>query len=566
MISSMNPSPDLRIAEQTDGTDAAVPHYLARLAQAAQATATAIIITDASGVTEWVNEGFTRITGYGLDEAVGRTPAELLQGPDTDRSEAARIGAALHACQRVAAELVNYAKNGRRYWMGMKIEPLFAKNGELDGFMSTQAEITDRREKEQALKQLTRRFDMATRAARVGVFERDANWEVLWWNPMMWEILGQDAATFQPTNESWLGLIHPEDRERIREEVARLTKSPGAVNLQYRIIRPDGELRHIKSLGAPAEQHSQATKRFAGITLDITERIQATERELALHQKLRESAHQAGMAELATGVLHNVGNILNSLGVANSTAQRELKSLRLERLEQAAALLLDNRETLADFLTDHERGRHLPVYLPALSAQISTNCRAIQAELENTGLLLHHLSDIVSAQQALARIGTQYESVRLDELTETALRVQPWQNAQIEVVREYEILPSIMSNRHKLLQILVNLFSNARDALQASATDHRRVLVKLSRHGDHVRLTVEDSGIGMSDEVQSQLWRFGFTTKKQGHGFGLHNSANAAHEIGATLTAQSDGPGLGSCFTLSVPIHNADYGLHGEAA
>ena len=560
------PFPHSRVSDHTDWSDPAVRHHLTRLAQVSQATASAIVITNAAGVTEWVNDGFIRITGYGFDEAVGKTPGELLQGADTDANETARIGAALRARHSVAAELINYAKDGRRYWVGMKIEPLYANNGELDGFMAIEAEITDRHEQSKAMRQLARRFDLATRAARVGVFERNVDWEILWWNPMMWELFGQDAATFRPSNEAWLSLIHREDRERIRAELVALKSNPGSIILQYRIIRPDGELRHIKSIGAAADHNHESGRCIAGIVIDNTERVQATERELALERRLRDSAHQAGMAEIATGVLHNVGNILNSLGIANSTARRELKSLRLDRLEQASALLLTNRGTLAVFLTDDEHGRHLADYLPALSTQMSTRAKAMRDELDTTERLLRHLSDIVSAQQELGRVGGQYEPIHLKDLVETALLMHAGEYAQIEIVREYAELPLVMSDRHKLLQILVNLISNARDALQAGPNDHPRIIVKLARSGDRVQVTIEDSGIGMSAEVLSKLWQYGFTTKKSGHGFGLHNSANVAHAIDATLTAESDGLGHGSRFILTVPIQNSHTVLAGEAA
>jgi signal transduction histidine kinase len=243
-----------------------------------------------------------------------------------------------------------------------------------------------------------------------------------------------------------------------------------------------------------------------------------------------------------------------------------MKSMRFEQLEQAGTLLRSNRDTLAAFLTNDERGRHLPEYLPALAGQIASSSRAIQAELDTIEQLLRHLRDIVSAQQQVARVGGQYESLRLIEVVETALLVHAAEFTQIELVREYEELPPISTDRHKLLQILVNLISNARDALADGATDRRRIVVKLAREGDQVQVTIEDSGIGMSEEVLSQLWRFGFTTKKNGHGFGLHNSANAAHEIGAALTAHSDGVGHGSRFVLRLPIDNPDSLLSGVAA
>jgi C4-dicarboxylate-specific signal transduction histidine kinase len=123
-----------------------------------------------------------------------------------------------------------------------------------------------------------------------------------------------------------------------------------------------------------------------------------------------------------------------------------------------------------------------------------------------------------------------------------------------------------MTDRHKLLQILVNLISNARDAIQQGASERSRILVKLARDAQHAVVTIEDSGIGMAHEVLSKIWQFGFTTKKKGHGFGLHNSANAAHEIGATLSAHSDGVGHGSRFVLRLPIDNPEPVLSGVAA
>jgi signal transduction histidine kinase len=194
------------------------------------------------------------------------------------------------------------------------------------------------------------------------------------------------------------------------------------------------------------------------------------------------------------------------------------------------------------------------------------NARAIHGELETTEHLLRHLSDVVDGQQELARVGGRREKLHLDELVETALKVQSSEFRQIEIVREYEQLPAITTDRHKLLQIVVNLINNARQAVQANDGDVHRIVLKLARDGDYLRLTVEDSGIGMSKEVLSQIWSFGFTTKKDGHGFGLHNSAIAAQELGATLTAHSDGAGKGSRFDLRLPCDSSEPKLSGEAA
>ena len=186
--------------------------HLLRLARVAEATGSAVILTDARGVIQWVNTSFSTITGYTSQEAVGRRPADFLQGPETDNLETARIGAAIRSGRRVSAELINYRKDGSKYWIGLKIEPLTNAVGGLQGFMATEADITARHEQHLALKLLTSRFNMATRAAQVGIYERDVSGGNVWWSDVMCEIFGQDPATFRPTEENWEALMHSADR------------------------------------------------------------------------------------------------------------------------------------------------------------------------------------------------------------------------------------------------------------------------------------------------------------------------------------------------------------------
>ena len=126
----------------------------------------------------------------------------------------------------------------------------------------------------------------------------------------------------------------------------------------------------------------------------------------------------------------------------------------------------------------------------------------------------------------------------------------------IQVHRGYDQLPPVTTDRHKLLLILLNVLNNARDAVLASTAQPGRIVVNLRREEDHAVISIEDSGIGISPDVLPRLWRFGFTTKPNGQGFDLHNSANAAQEIGATITAHSDGLDKGSRFTVRLPISN----------
>jgi signal transduction histidine kinase len=400
---------------------------------------------------------------------------------------------------------------------------------------------------------LARRVNVATRAASIGIHERMTASGEMWWSDSMWRIYGQDPVNFRPSLEAWLPLVHPADRDRVRAHIGDAEQPRPAASLRYRIVRPDGVIRHLHSIASMIEPKDGARGRIAGITLDVTEQAEAEELFSRQQSLLRENSHQAGRAEVAADVLHSVGNAVNSVGVSHGMIRRHLNGLRLEQLDRATRLIRENRASLGSYLVNDEHGRHLPDYLPALSAQIAANVSAILAELNTTDELLEQLRDIVSAQQGWAHSGNLREPVDLKELLDAAIEERGLESADVEVVRCYEAMAPITTDRHKLRRILDSLLSNARDAVLAIDVPVRRITVRLGRDGDAVLIIIEDSGGGMSPEVLSQLWQFGFSTKQDGNGFSLHNSANAAREIGATIVAQSDGVNTGARFILRLP-------------
>ena len=142
-------------------------------------------------------------------------------------------------------------------------------------------------------------------------------------------------------------------------------------------------------------------------------------------------------------------------------------------------------------------------------------------------------------------------------LVEDALRMNAaaFDRHGIDLVREFaENLPSARVDRHKVLQILINLLRNAKHAMDATVDRTKRLVVRvgLGTSGT-VKITVIDNGVGIPAEHLNKIFNHGFTTKKDGHGFGLHSGANAAKEMGGCLTAQSDGPGRGAEFNLELP-------------
>jgi signal transduction histidine kinase len=294
-----------------------------------------------------------------------------------------------------------------------------------------------------------------------------------------------------------------------------------------------------------------------GISLDISERVAAEQRERRLQKQLREASHQSGMAEVATGVLHNVGNVLNSLGVASTTAQMRLKGWQIHRVGQIAAMLEENHGRLAEFLTKDDRGRRVPEYLASLAARLESDIDATRQDFDAIGGHVQYLRQIIQAQQSFARMGGAHDEVDVGELLETALTLKGQDLKGVEITRDIGELPIVQTDRYKLLQIIVNFIANAYDAVIENTSTAPRIVIRARAVLDRLEIAVEDWGVGIAPELLARVWEFGFTTKTHGHGFGLHSAAVAAQQLGGTISAESDGIGQGARFCVTIPINSA---------
>ncbi|MBC8873514.1 MAG: hypothetical protein H8E44_29090 [Planctomycetes bacterium] len=296
-------------------------------------------------------------------------------------------------------------------------------------------------------------------------------------------------------------------------------------------------------------------------TAILTERKRA-ERELAeLNRRLIDSSRQAGMAEVATGVLHNVGNVLNSVNVSANLMAEKVKNSRVIGLAKASELIEEHADDLATFITSDYRGKQLPAYLSQLAERLVGERDAV---LEELGCLIRnvdHIKEIVSLQQSFANVAGVVERIDLADTVDSALKINDAGLFRHGVVlnRDYTAIPPVTTDRHKVLQILVNLISNAKYALSDSARGDKRLTIRIgSSDVDRVKVEVLDNGVGITGENLSRIFQHGFTTKKHGHGFGLHCSALAAKELGGTLSVRSDGPGRGATFTLELPLGRSE--------
>jgi signal transduction histidine kinase len=293
-----------------------------------------------------------------------------------------------------------------------------------------------------------------------------------------------------------------------------------------------------------------------GISKDITAIKQAEAKLEQVHKQLLDTSRQAGMAEVATSVLHNVGNVLNSVNISSSLASDKIRQSKVSLLTNVVALLQAQGDDLPGFFARDPKGRQLPGFLSNLANRLAEEQKEV---LEELGLLIkniEHIKEIVAMQQSYAKVSGLLESLSVADLVEDALRMNAgaMERHQVRVIREYAEVPPALVEKHKVLQILVNLIRNAKYALDDGMPAEKRMILRVGPNGKGgIRISVIDNGIGIPVENQTRIFGHGFTTRKDGHGFGLHNGALTARELGGALTVHSEGPGKGATFSLEFP-------------
>jgi len=311
------------------------------------------------------------------------------------------------------------------------------------------------------------------------------------------------------------------------------------------------------SLRAVKSNHDEIGILIDGFNAMLSE-IQQRDTDLdAAHKQVVESSRQAGMAEVATAVLHNVGNVLTSVNVSASFVTDAIRKSKLPGLAKAVALMSEQSSNLGHFLTVDPKGKRLPYYLEELAEHLSNEQVVMLKELSSLSKNIEHIKDIVAMQQSYARVSGVVESISAVELVDDALRM----NAEaltrhgVQIIREFGEIPKVSVDKHKVLQILVNLVSNAKYALDEGNPPVKQLALRIGMNeNSHFKIAVVDNGVGIPKENLARIFAHGFTTKKRGHGFGLHSGALAAKEMGGTLRVHSEGPGKGAIFTLELPL------------
>jgi two-component system sensor kinase FixL len=322
-----------------------------------------------------------------------------------------------------------------------------------------------------------------------------------------------------------------------------------------RYKRKDGSTFFVETSLRLVSQEKQDY--IIAIARDITERKRAEAKLKTAQEKLLETAREVGMAEVATGVLHNVGNVLNSVSVTAESVQKRVRSSKISYISDVVGLLEEHSDNLGTFITNEERGKKIPAFLANLSKELVDEQQRCLEALEALTKHVQHVADIIQLQQSHSKAKGLIEPVSFAELVEDTIQIyaDALTRNKVDVQQELADLPTLLLDRHKVLQILTNLISNAIHALSKSSQDNKilKICVEEPKR-ESLRINVCDNGIGIPKENLTRIFEHGFTTKKTGHGFGLHSTALSVNELNGSIKVHSDGPGKGAVFTVELPF------------
>ena len=331
----------------------------------------------------------------------------------------------------------------------------------------------------------------------------------------------------------------------------------------YRLISTTGECVGVMALFSKHVITDEEDAFIEGIANTATQVIQMAMAEEELeqtHLRLVEASHRAGMAEVAADVLHNVGNVLNSINVSTTVITDKVKDSEVVNLGKVVGILNEHIDNLGGFLTENPQGKNIPVYLTEVSKLLINEQADIINRLQVLADNVEHVKEIISTQQSYAKVSGVETQISITKLAEDAIQINSagLERHGTQLIRDFEELPEIEVNKQKVLQILVNLISNAKYSVSNNGKEEKIITVRIYRQNeDQCRIEVVDNGVGILKENLTKIFSHGFTTRKHGHGFGLHGSALAAKELGGSLKAHSDGSGKGARFTLELPFKPA---------
>lgn len=489
--------------------------------EALEAAASGILITDAKGIIQWANPAFLKMSGYSMTETIGKRTGDLLKSGAHDDSLYTDLWKTILSGRVWAGTIINRRKNGQRYFEEMTITPVKGRDGSITHFVAVKHDVTDRINAEAELKHRQDALEQSQKVANIGSWEADLETGQAVWSKEQFRLLGLEPHYESLTFDSYLALVHPEDRELLRSTSQGAAEKQQSFELVHRIIRRDGEVRWMRSIGQTVTDASGKAVRMRGTNQDITAYKESEKERQRLEDQFLQAQKLEAIGRLSGGVAHDFNNLLTV--ILGHVAILETCNLDSDAIESAHAIK-----------SAGERAANLTRQL-LLFARRQTMQMAL-IDLNKT---------VTDTTRMLSRI--LGEDVLLDFRTaQTPLFVQ--------------------ADPGMLDQVLMNLAVNARDAMprggriviETSAMEfdeQTAILFPQVKQGWFAVLSVSDSGTGISAEVLPKIFDPFFTTKDvgKGTGLGLATVYSIVQQHGGWISAYSE-EGKGASFRIYIPL------------
>ncbi|MBO6536251.1 MAG: PAS domain-containing protein [Balneolaceae bacterium] len=312
-----------------------------KLSLVAKHTHNGVVILNQDIEIEWVNEAYTTITGFSLEESIGKRPAALLQGSETSVEVLKNIREHLEKRQSFSKELVSSRKNGEQYWIKLDFTPIF-EQGKFTGYVAIQEEISDRVESYKKLKESEDRLDVAIHGADLGVWDLDMETEIILVNDFWYDMLGYQEGELIPNLDSFYQLLHPDDFPIIADAFAEVNSGVNVFDFDIRLRHKNGEYRIIRDRGRVIKRFGDGTvRRIIGTHLDITA-------EKTLEDELNSSLAEKTilLQEIHHRVKNNLAIIIGLLHLQAFSVDNEELSCFYDQMSRRIKSIADVHEML----------------------------------------------------------------------------------------------------------------------------------------------------------------------------------------------------------------------------
>jgi PAS domain S-box-containing protein len=524
---------------------------------------------NAEGRYTLINPYFCRLHGRNADQMLGRTPSEVVNDetvvPSSLRHQAddqyLHQGVQHHeqimrTGQTIEVDELYPTEDGGGQYLHVIKAPVFDAGGKVIGSQGVVLDITRRKRMEAAAEQEHNLLSALMNKSDDLIYFKDCESRFILCSKKFIklfkvksakDLLGRSDADFYAPEHARAAL---EDEQKI------MATGEPILGKMEKESWPDQHVTWALTSKWPLWNEAGDIIGTFGISKDVTA-MKAKEDELEqMHKQLVDASLRAGMAEVATSVLHNVGNVLNSINVSSSLIGDAMKNSKVGNMAKAVAMMRTHENDLGNFLTCDPKGKQLLDYLTGLTSLLVREQEDNLREFNSLANNIIHIKEIVAMQQNYAKALGVTESLQIADLVEDAIRMNSGaiDRHKVKITREYTPVPPVLTEKHKVLQILVNLIRNAKYACDDSGKTDKQITFRITSDANRVKISVVDNGIGIPAENLTRIFNHGFTTRKEGHGFGLHSGANTAKELGGSLSVLSEGVGHGAVFTLELPL------------